>query len=129
MLIVVTILLVILAFCLGVGGYTFFVACGRGKEVNWSDEEAVRATPFGQFYSHIHEGRLWLRDHNGQDIFMTNRDGLKLHAVWIPAPNAKGTVIFAHGFHSCGLSACVPDNRRHTVHRYHPCGRRRLVQT
>lgn len=104
MLIVVIVLLVVLAFCLGVGGYTFFVACGRGKEINWSDEEAVKATPFGQYYIHIHQGRQWLQEHNAQDVYMTNREGMKLHAVWVSAENARGTVIFAHGFHSCGLS-------------------------
>lgn len=98
------ILLVILAFCFGVGAYTFFVACGRGKEINWSDEAAVKASPFGKYYTHISEGRQWLRDHHAQDVYMTNREGLKLHAVWIPAQDSKGTVIFAHGFHSCGLS-------------------------
>lgn len=98
------IVLLLAAFCFGVGGYIFFVACGRGKEVNWSDEQAVKASPFGQYYTHISQGRQWIQDHNGQDVFMTNREGLKLHAVWIPAEEARGTVIFAHGFHSCGLS-------------------------
>lgn len=104
MFIAAIVLLVVLAFCLGVGGYTFFVSCGRGKEVDWTDEEAVKATPFGKYYCHIHQGRQWIRDHDGEDVYMKNRDGLNLHAVWIPAPKAKGTVIFAHGFHSCGLS-------------------------
>lgn len=104
MLVILIVLLVIFAFCFGVGCYTFFAACGRGKEINWSDEEAVKATPFGQFYGNIHLGRLWLQDHHARDVFMTNREGLKLHAVWVPSPKAKGTVIFAHGFHSCGLS-------------------------
>ena len=104
MLIVAVIVLCLLVLCLAVGGYTFFVACRRGKQINWSDENAVKATPFGQFYSHIAEGSQFLRDHGAQDVFMTNREGLRLHAVWLPAPNAKGTVIFAHGFRSCGLS-------------------------
>lgn len=98
------VLLVLFAFCFGVGGYTFFASCGRGKEVDWSDEEAVKATPFGKYYCNIRQGRQWIQDHDGRDVYMENRDGLKLHAVWIPAPEAKGTIIFAHGFHSCGLS-------------------------
>ena len=104
MLIVVIILLSVVAFCFGVGAYTFFIACGRGKELNWSDEAAVKSTPFGKYYTHIREGRQWLQDHHAEDVYMTNREGLKLHAVWVPAANAKGTVIFAHGFRSCGLS-------------------------
>ena len=98
------ILLCLVAFCFGVGAYTFFVACGRGKEVNWSDDEAVKASPFGKYYTHIREGRAFLQDNNARDVYMINREGLKLHAAWIPAENARGTVIFAHGFRSCGLS-------------------------
>ena len=104
MYVITIILLLVVAFCLGVGGYTFFVACGRGKEVNWSDEEAVKATPFGKYYTHVSQGRQWLMDHNAQDISMTNREGMLLHATWIPVENPRGTVIFAHGFRSCGLT-------------------------
>ena len=104
MIVFAVILLVVVAFCFGVGAYTFFTACGRGKEVNWSDEAAVRATPFGKYYANIAQGRLWLQEHNALDVYMNNRDGLRLHAVWVPKENAKGTIIFAHGFRSCGLS-------------------------
>ena len=96
--------LCLVALCFAVGGYTFFAACGRGKEINWSDEAAVKASPFGQYYTHISAGRQWLRDHQAQDVYMVNREGLRLHASWVPAENPKGTIIFAHGFHSCGLS-------------------------
>lgn len=104
MFIVGIILLLVVTFCMGVGACTFFIACGRGKEVNWADENAVRATPFGKYYTHVAQGRQWLKDHNAEDLYLTNREGLRLHATWVPAPNAKGTVIFAHGFRSCGLT-------------------------
>lgn len=104
MIVFVIIVLLLLTFCFGVGAYLFYAACSRGREVNWADENAVKATPFGKYYAHISQGRCWLQEHNGQDVYMTNREGLKLHAVWVPAENAKGTVIFAHGFRSCGLS-------------------------
>ena len=104
MLILAIILLLLLAFCFGVGAYLFHAACFRGKEVNWLDEEAVKGTPFGKYYTNVSQGHQWILDHNGQDVYMTNRDGLKLHAVWIPVENAKGTTIFAHGFRSCGLT-------------------------
>ena len=104
MLAVLIVILILLALCFGVGMYIFFAACGRGKEIDWNDEEAVKATPFGKYYRNLASGRQFMQDHNAQDVYMTNREGLKLHAVWVPTPNAKGTVIFAHGFHSCGLS-------------------------
>ena len=104
MLILAIIVLLLLAFCFGVGAYLFYAACSRGKEVNWLDEDAVKATPFGKYYTNVSKGHQWIQEHNGQDVYMTNRDGLKLHAVWIPVDNAKGTTIFAHGFRSCGLT-------------------------
>lgn len=104
MLIFAIILLLLLAFCFGVGAYLFHASCSRGKEVNWLDEEAVKATPFGKYYTNVSQGHQWLQEHNGQDVYMTNRDGLKLHAVWVPVENAKGTTIFVHGFRSCGLT-------------------------
>ncbi len=104
MIIVGIIALLLLAFCFGVGGYLFFAACGRGKEINWTDEEAVKATPFGKFYTYISQGHRWLREHNAQDITMTGSDGLQLHAVWVPAENPKGTVLFVHGYRSSGCT-------------------------
>ena len=95
MLILAIIVLLLLAFCFGVGAYLFYAACSRGKEVNWLDEDAVKATPFGKYYTNVSKGHQWIQEHNGQDVYMTNRDGLKLHAVWIPVDNAKGTKLDA----------------------------------
>lgn len=126
--IAITVALVLLAFAFGVGGYTFFAACGRGKEIDWLDEKAVKDTPYGQFYTHVKYGHQWLRDHNAQDLTMTSHDGLKLHATWVPAENPRGTIIMAHGYHSCiltdfslafemyhniGLNLLLPDQRAH----------------
>lgn len=104
MIFTLTVIAVLLAFAFGVGGYTFFAACGRGKEIDWLDEESVKKTAFGQYYSHVKSGHQWLLDHNAQDVYITNRDGLKLHASWVPAENAQGTVILVHGYHSCVLT-------------------------
>ena len=104
MLIFGVILLLLVVFCFAVGACVFFIACGRGKEINWADENAVRATPFGKYYTHVAQGHQWLKDHNAQDLYMINLEGLRLHAAWVPAEDAKGTVIFAHGFRSCGLT-------------------------
>ena len=38
MIIALTALAVLLAFCFGVGAYTFYAACRRGKPVDWMDE-------------------------------------------------------------------------------------------
>lgn len=128
MIIALTALAVLLAFCFGVGAYTFYAACRRGKPVDWMDEEALRKTPFGQFYGHIQAGHAWLKAHTVQDVYIRSHDGLRLHATWIPAENARGTMVLVHGYHSCiladfglafeayhrqGLNILVPDQRAH----------------
>ncbi len=118
----------IAAFCFGVGGFLFFAACSRGKEWDWLDEAAVSKTAFGKYFQLIRRGDQWLRDHNAQPVSMTSRDGLKLHALWVPAEKPRGTILLAHGYHSCiltdfsfiydryhkaGLNILVPDQRAH----------------
>lgn len=104
MKIALTIALTLVAFAFGVGGYTFFVACRRGKEIDWQDQAAVEKTPYGAFYPHIKEGHDWIQAHEHQDLYMTSHDGLKLHGIWCPAEHPRGTIILAHGYHSCYLT-------------------------
>ncbi len=118
----------LLLLCLGVGAYLFFTACRRGKEWDWLSEVQVSQTPYGKYYDLICHGDQWLRDHNAQSVWMTSHDGLKLHGTWVPAENPRGTIILAHGYHSCiltdfsfvyqryhdaGLNLLMPDQRAH----------------
>ncbi len=130
MIIALIVIAVLIAFCFGVGGYLFFAACGRGKEWDWLDEAAVEKTAFGKYNKLIQKGNAWLIEHNAQDVYMHSHDGLKLHALWIPAENPRGTIILAHGYHSCiftdfsfiydryrnaGLNILLPDQRGHRL--------------
>ena len=62
------------------------------------------------------------------DVYIRSDDGLKLHGLWIPAENPKGTVLFAHGYrntylvdfalamefyHNKGMNLLIPDQRCH----------------
>lgn len=104
MIFALTVVVALIAFAFGVGGYTFFAACGRGKEIDWLDEEAVKKTAFAPYHANITHGHQWLSEHNAQELYMTSRDGLQLHAYWVPVENAKGTVMLVHGYHSCVLT-------------------------
>lgn len=110
------------------GGYTFFTACRRRKELPWLDEEQMKKTTYAQFYPYILQGDRWLSEHNAQDVYIKNADGLRLHAFWIPAENPKGTILLAHGYrsnmradfsmvfdfyHNLGLNLLVPHQRAH----------------
>lgn len=110
------------------GGYVFFVACRRTREINWLSREEVANTPYGVFYDQILAANNWLQQHSVQDVFISSRDGLRLHGLWLPADNAKGTVLLVHGYrstylldfsvamdvyHDLGFNLLIPDQRAH----------------
>jgi len=124
----VIILLFLVAVWLLIGGYTFFTACKRRKELPWLVEEEIKKTSYGRFYEYMVFGDQWLKEHQAQDVYIHSDDGLKLHAYWIPAENPKGTMLLAHGYrstmladfglafecyHSLGLNLLVPHQRSH----------------
>ena len=109
------------------GFYVFWVACVRRKEHPWL-EEAIKQTSYGKYYDAIRASDKFLREQQAQDVWIESHDGLKLHALWIPAENPVGTVILAHGYrstklvdfsmvyriyHDWGLNLLVPDQRSH----------------
>lgn len=90
-----------LIFVLCVGGYTFRTACRREKEQPWLDSAALEKTHYGKYANHIQAGSRWLDSHTKMDVWMKSHDELKLHGVWVPAENPKGTILLAHGYRSC----------------------------
>lgn len=128
MLIVLLVALGLLLIMLFSGAYIFCVGCCRGKDVNWLDERAVKTTPFTKYYSQIVAADRFLKDNGSQDVFITSKDGLRLHGIWVPAEGAKGTVIMLHGYRStylvdfsmalefylrAGFNLLIPDQRAH----------------
>ena len=126
----IVVLILIGAFLLFLlsGGYVFYAACARRKEHSWMDKEALAKTPYGKYYDCILQADAWLKEHNAQDVFITSKDGLKLHGVWVPAENPRGTIILAHGYrstklvdfgvafpyyHEHGFNVLSPDHRAH----------------
>ena len=130
MKIVLWILLCLLLVFLLVGAYVFVSACVRRKELPWLVEEEIKKTKYAKYCKCIAESDAWLRTHNAQDIYVTSNDGLRLHAYWIPAANAKGTILLAHGYrstilvdfglayafyHDLGFNILVPHQRSHAM--------------
>lgn len=125
------ILCVLIVFAIVVlfsGVYVFLKACVRGKELPWMVEEEISKTGFAKYYPCILASAAWLKEHRAQDIYVTSKDGLKLHAYWIPAEEQRGTVLLAHGYrstylvdfglafafyHKLGMNILVPDQRAH----------------
>jgi len=128
MLVVFSLFVVIFLLLIVSGGYVFYQACVRRKEYDWLNEEEISRTSYNKYYKAILASNQWLIDHRAQDLHITSKDGLKLHALWIPVDDAKGTVILAHGYkstmlvdfsfvldfyHALGMNLLIPDQRSH----------------
>lgn len=54
--------------------------------------------PSYKFEREYQEGKAWCRAQNMQDCYMRSRDGLMLHAGYLPAKGAKRIVLLSHGY-------------------------------
>lgn len=110
------------------GAYVFVVGCVRKKDLPWLVAEEIQKTPYGKYYDHIITSNQWLIEHDARDVYISSDDGLKLHGLWVPADNPRGTVLFAHGYrstflvdfglafdfyHKRGMNLLIPDQRSH----------------
>ena len=122
------ILLAVLALLLISGGYTFWAACVRRKELPWLVEEELQKTSYGKYCKLIRHSVDYLKERGAQEVSITSFDGLKLSGTWLETENSKGTIILAHGYRSCklvefsmvldfyqsyGLNILLPDQRSH----------------
>ena len=125
---VIFVLLAVFLLLVVSGTYVFVVACVRRKDLPWLVEDEIKKTSYGKYYNFIVSSDRWLKEHNAEDVYITSDDGLKLHGLWIPAENPRGTVLFAHGYrstmlvdfglafdyyHNQGMNLLVPDQRSH----------------
>lgn len=110
------------------GVYVFVVGCVRRKDLPWLVEEEIKKTAYGKYYDQIVASDRWLKDHCAQDVYITSDDGLQLHGLWVPAQDAKGTMLLVHGYrstmlvdfgpaidyyHSRGMNLLIPEQRCH----------------
>ena len=78
----------------------FFVFSGRRLQVDILDEEAVKGTIYEGRFPKFKKTHQLLCDAGIHEVYTVSHDGLTLFARWIPADNAKGTVLIAHGYRS-----------------------------
>lgn len=69
---------------------------GRREETYRSKLSPTYSELFSWFDSLKEQGCI-------SDLFITNREQLKLHAYYLPCENAKGTAIMVHGYSGCAL--------------------------
>lgn len=116
------VLIAVLFLTLVSGAYLFIFACVRKKDLPWLVEEEIKKTPYRKYYDIISASDRWLKEHDAQDVSIVSDDGFKLHGLWIPAKQARGTLLFAHGYRSTFLLDFGP-----AFARYHDLGMNILV--
>ena len=95
LLVVVLIVLLLLAF----GYIAFYLACVRLP----IEPDPEKSKPYRQYKDTILAGAQWFRDQNPERVQIRSDDGLLLTAYFLPAENAKGTLLLAHGYRGAPL--------------------------
>lgn len=101
----------------------------RQKQLRVNLDEFADMKKWEEYKKIISPRKEWLINQNPEKITVTARDGIKLHAFYLPAENPSGKIIIGHhGYTSCGQSdyayhssffheqgfdVLVPDHRGH----------------
>lgn len=91
-------------------GWSFFKMMVRCKEKKkqmkkkWFQLSHIKLNhPRHKFEKEYEEGKAWCMQQNMQDCYMKSRDGLILHANFLPAENAERFVLLSHGYKGSGF--------------------------
>ena len=91
-------------------GWSFFkmtVQCKKKKKLNkkkWFNFSKTKINhPRDKFEKEYEGGKEWCRQQNMQDCYIQSIDGLKLHASYLPAKDAKRFVLLSHGYKGSGF--------------------------
>ena len=92
-------------------GWSFFkmiVYCKTGEKKaakkKWFSLKHMQVNhPRHKYEKEYEEGKAWCREQKLQDCYMRSRDGLMLHAYYLPAKNARRFVLLSHGYKGSGF--------------------------
>lgn len=91
-------------------GWSFFKTMVRCKEQKrllkrkWFQLSHIKVNhPRHGFEREYEEGKAWCMQQKMQDCYMKSRDGLTLHAHYLPAENAERFVLLSHGYKGSGF--------------------------
>ncbi len=90
---------ILILFVLVLSAYLFRFACRRNDKIDeFSNLEKLKKSHLSHFADAIEGGLKSFHAAEKEDIYITSRDGLRLHGYLMPNPNAKGTLIMVHGW-------------------------------
>ena len=91
-------------------GWSFFdmlVCCKkekRQKKRNWFQLSHIKKNhPRDKFEKEYEAGKAWCNEQHMQNCYIKSRDGLRLHAFYLPAKDAKRFVLLSHGYKGSGF--------------------------
>lgn len=91
-------------------GWSFFnllVRCKGQKGLmkqKWFQLSHIKVNhPRHKFEKEYEEGKAWCMRQEMQDWYVKSRDGLLLHAYYLPAENAERSVLLSHGYKGSGF--------------------------
>ena len=91
-------------------GWSFFdmlVRCKgkkRQKKKKWFQLSHIKKNhPRDKYEKEYEEGKLWCAEQQMKDCFIRSRDGLYLHAYYLPTKEAKRFVLLSHGYKGSGF--------------------------
>ena len=87
----------------GIARYFFRRTMIRGN-ARRERTEKMSGTDWDQYIPGIRADKEWLLARPHEDVYITSRDGLKLHGTFFPNGGSKKAVIGFHGYTSEGLS-------------------------
>ena len=95
-MIVLLIVLILVLLLLTAGYAAFFVACVRLP----LKPDPTRSRSLRAYSDEILAGADWFRSRNPDRVQIRSDDGLRLTGYFLPAENAKGTLLLVHGYRS-----------------------------
>lgn len=91
-------------------GWSFFnmiVRCKEQKRLikrKWFQLSHIKLNhPRNKFEKEYEEGKAWCMQQNMQDCYLKSKDGLLLHAYYLPAENPERFVLLSHGYKGSGF--------------------------
>lgn len=73
----------------------------RTPPMDVSNPKILKMTHMRDVIPLIEESKLWLEKQEKEDWYVYSRDAKRLHGVFVPCENARGTLVFFHGYRSC----------------------------
>lgn len=93
-------ILLVIVLALLAGGYAaFYVAIVRRPP-----KPGYQSAYLQQFLPELERGAQWFREQSPETVCIRSRDKLKLTGYFLPADNAKGTLLLVHGYRSNPMS-------------------------